>query len=103
MKTFYQYCKVTSLLIYVSLIPFSTSALGQTTDSYPPEVVESFMDGCTSNGGDEALCACVIEGVESEFSLEEFAQMIDELEAGNPSDDFTNIVEFCAAGGQPNS
>ncbi len=95
MKAIYQCLKFTSLVISVGLIPLAIPALAQQTESYPSEVVQSFMESCVSNGGTEAMCSCVIEGIQAEYSLEEFTQITTEIETKEPPAKLVEIAQSC--------
>lgn len=105
MKAIYQCLKLTSLVVSIGLIPLAIPALAQETESYPPEIVQSFMDWC---GFGEAVCSCVIEGIQAKYSLEEFTPILKDLTTGLnivTDDEFvtklTEIEESCKAQEQP--
>jgi hypothetical protein len=46
-----------------------------TTNAYPAEVVQSFMQECTTKSGKKQVCACVLDRIQDEYDLEEFSKL----------------------------
>ncbi len=42
---------------------------------YPAAVVQNFMNSCTKNGNSQVTCSCVIDKIQSRYSLEEMSQI----------------------------
>jgi hypothetical protein len=69
-------------------------------NGYPSEVVQNFMDACTTQAGgsDEAeeACTCVIERLQEVMPLDEFVEFEAQVNAGGelPSE-VTDIIESC--------
>ena len=68
--------------------PFSTSSSSSTTTTsartlgtFPPEVVDAVVEGCTEDG-DPAVCECTIEEIEGRLTIDEFLSLDD----GDPID-----------------
>jgi hypothetical protein len=72
-------------------------------DGYPPEVVQNFMNACTTEAGGRAeaedACTCVIERLQEEMTLDEFLEFENQVEAGEgiPSE-VSDIIDRCASG-----
>jgi hypothetical protein len=61
------------------------------TTAYPQAVVDEFLSSCESAGSARTFCRCVLDKVESKYSLEEFSVIESKITAGEPPDEF---VEF---------
>ncbi len=48
---------------------------------YPPSVIQNFMDACTAQGASQQYCACALDEIQKEFSLEEYTRL--EIEMAN--------------------
>lgn len=76
--------------------PEETATNGSVESSYPPEVVDRFLENCT--GGDPAMertCTCAIEEIQERYSFEEFVELEQEIQAGR--DDGTVLAELLQA------
>jgi hypothetical protein len=91
--------RLMQLLVVAALL----SACGGEEDGYPPEVVENFMNACTSEAGGtqeaEDACTCVIERLQVEMTLDEFVEFESQVEAGEgiPSQ-VSDIIDGCTSG-----
>lgn len=47
-------------------------------NEYPEEIITGFMEGCAQGGVPEEFCQCSLDGIQAEFTVEEFLA-IDEL------------------------
>jgi len=62
---------------------------------YPDGVRTNFLDACEENSP-AATCLCILEGLETVYSLDEFAALEQEFtETGVFSDTFTSVVAGC--------
>jgi hypothetical protein len=86
--------------------PTETTTSDTTTDetttedplsTYPPNVKEQFVKGCTNGGGSESACQCTIDEIEKKYDLIEF---LDLIEKANSSGKFPapvqKIIQKCA-------
>ncbi|KAM3106359.1 hypothetical protein ACKFKH_18905 [Phormidesmis sp. 146-20] len=86
----------------------SSNAQGTTkkapVNPYPEQVVQIFVDSCTSGGKSvdpavmRKICSCSIDGIQNQYTLTEFIKISDELGANKPMRrEMTQIVQSCAA------
>jgi hypothetical protein len=63
---------------------------------YPQEAVDTFLDGCVDQAGED-LCVCALDVLQAEVSYDEFEGMFAEMEASGtlPPDLLTLVVERC--------
>ncbi|MBE9126845.1 MULTISPECIES: hypothetical protein [unclassified Coleofasciculus] len=76
----------------------------QAVNAYPPQIVQVFMNGCVGERGSEfePLCACAIEQIQNEYTLEEFLVIALEMDAEKEMpEEFTPVLSkifaACAA------
>ncbi|MBE9126358.1 MULTISPECIES: hypothetical protein [unclassified Coleofasciculus] len=68
------------------------------TTGYPPEVVEIYMENCVSDAGQEleSFCACTIETMQQIYTLGEFIQLGQTMQAGEEvPEEFNQIIVSC--------
>jgi hypothetical protein len=46
-----------------------------TGNQYPKGFVQAYMSGCTRSAGYYAVCACMIDGMQAKYSLEELQRL----------------------------
>lgn len=78
-----------TFLVAALLLALPTVA---TAEQYPQEVRDAFMEACIQNGGNQEMCACVLNKIMDAISLSD-------LENGNYNEeDLTRMTEECLAG-----
>lgn len=73
------------------------------TNSYPPELVESFVNTCSAEGGQEVplatmrqICTCGIDEIQNQYTLAEFQKIDADLGAGKPMPtEMTEMIRGC--------
>lgn len=68
------------------------------TNGYPPEVVEIYMENCVSDAGQEleSFCACTIDTMQEVYTLSEFIQLGQAMQAGEEApEEFNQIIVSC--------
>ncbi|HAG82450.1 MAG TPA: hypothetical protein DCL61_15135 [Cyanobacteria bacterium UBA12227] len=90
------------LLTVVSVPKGSSQAADVTpeepTSTYPPEVVQIYVDNCVMRGGAEIrpFCACTIEKIQETYTLQEFLEIGQNLQAGKKAPrNFDQIITTC--------
>jgi hypothetical protein len=79
------------------------SQQAQPKNTYPPALVEDFVKTCSSEGGKEVppaamrqICACGIDEIQSQYTLEEFQKVDADLGAGKPlPTEMSDIISGC--------
>lgn len=108
MNNWYRGLAVATALVFGG---FGTPAFSQTAKSseqlantYPPVVVEGFMEGCVGEQGSEMepLCTCAIEQFQNNYTLEEFIGFVSKMGDGEEMpEELTPVVNqifsACAA------
>lgn len=80
----------------VSPSPSTPSDPVAQSDNYPEFVKQNFMASCTLNGGPEATCACALNEIQQQYSLDEFQrEEIRMVAQGTLSDKMANILMTC--------
>ena len=71
---------------------------------YPDDVVKNYINACVANASsvlDEAsaadMCACTISELEKKYTLEEFAELANNLQNGEVPNNITEIAATCLA------
>jgi len=67
-------------------------------DAYPPEVVDNFMESCTSQvGASESYCRCAIEELQTSMSFDDFQAAEDRITSGaeNLPQELQDAVDSC--------
>lgn len=65
-------------------------------EAYPQQVRDNYMRSCTSTGGTEKICKCVLDYVEARMSFQEFSEMEKNMTAGNPPPSvLEEAIEYC--------
>lgn len=49
--------------------------------NYPTDVVHSFMDLCVEKSGKQDMCACVLDKIDDQYSVEEYLQIEAEVKS----------------------
>ncbi len=63
---------------------------------YPPSVTQNFMDACTAQGASQQYCACTLDEIQKEFSLEEYTRLeIQMLNTGEIPPEFAAAIAKC--------
>lgn len=65
--------------------------------AYPQETVDAFLKSCESAGSDRTFCTCVFEKVQAKYTLEEFAAIEEQIQSGEPSEEFVEFSEKARA------
>jgi hypothetical protein len=83
------------LLNTIRVIPMSTASIEENsfeevsyTSAYPPDLVQNFMNACMKNGSNQEFCSCVLDKIQSNFTLEQFTEIENGMANG------TNFPEF---------
>ena len=69
----------------------NSAANAQEQGGYPQEVKDEFLKSCVGAGSNAMFCACMLDKVQSKYSLEEFTTIESKITAGSPPEEF---VEF---------
>ncbi|MEO6124342.1 MAG: hypothetical protein ABIR32_11585 [Ilumatobacteraceae bacterium] len=76
------------------LDPITTGAPDPTRD-YPQDVRTNFLDACEVNSP-TSTCVCILEGLETIYSIDEFAALEQQYKTTNQfTDAFNNVVASC--------
>jgi TonB family protein len=76
---------------------------GLSTYTYPPEIVQAFIEGCMQEDGtSEAFCRCSIQEAQKHYPFEEFLEISLQWSQGNVSSESSQqvlgtIIGACAA------
>ena len=68
------------------------------TNTYPPEIVQIYIENCAGDRPEavRAFCTCTIEKIQETFTLDEFMQIGEDLQAGKAEpDEFRQIITSC--------
>ncbi len=100
-----QYFWKTSLIVTAL---FTTSIIAPKSvwaqNDYPEEIKTSFVDNCTQSGLSqgatieqiEPICTCLINGIETEYTYQEFQAIEKQLQAGEqPPTKLVEIMSNC--------
>ena len=88
--------------VLVGLLVFTGVACSsddEASDSreYATEIRESFLESCRGAGGEDSYCLCVLEGLEGEYTQEEFIEVEVEIaESGATPPFITGRTTRCA-------
>ena len=64
---------------------------------YAAEIRENFLESCRGAGGEDSYCLCVLEGLEGEYTQEEFTAVEVEIaESGATPPFITGLTTRCA-------
>ena len=64
---------------------------------YAAEIRENFLESCRGAGGEDPYCLCVLEGLEGEYTQEEFIEVEGEIaESGATPPFITSLTTRCA-------
>ena len=64
---------------------------------YAAEIRENFLESCRGAGGEDSYCLCVLEGLEGEYTQEEFIEVEVEMAASGATPPFiTGLTTRCA-------
>lgn len=67
-------------------------------EGYPPEVKERFVRKCSSSNGEVAVCQCVIDTYEQQYSYAEYRRISQDMDEGKPPPPgFKGVVKDCHA------
>jgi hypothetical protein len=66
-------------------------------DRYPAGVRSNFLHACNSNGGTFASCSCMLNELERDYTLDEYAVMEQRTLDGDFPDEFMAVVEACVS------
>ncbi len=67
--------RLIAILATVLALGFASCAGDKGGQEYPPSVTQNFMDACTAQGASQEQCACALDEIRKEFSLEEFTRL----------------------------
>jgi hypothetical protein len=84
MKKYVRSIVVTFLII--------TSCTTETKNEYPVEITQNFMNSCMNSGGSQEACACMLNEVEKEYTIQEFSIIETKLHAGQTPSDFLEFT-----------
>jgi hypothetical protein len=86
------------LLNTIRVIPMSTALIKENsfeevsnTSAYPADLVQNFMNACMQNGSNQEFCSCVLDKIQSNFTLEQFTEIENGMANGTSYPEF---VEF---------
>jgi hypothetical protein len=81
----------------VSVVVMIAFAACGEEDEYPEEVIDNFMEGCTSQpGATESYCRCSIERIQEEVSFDEFRELEEGLtDASEFPDRLVDAISEC--------
>ncbi|MEQ9670799.1 hypothetical protein [Coleofasciculus sp. G2-EDA-02] len=68
------------------------------TNAYPPEIVQIYLENCVGDRPEEirAFCTCTIEKIQETYTLDEFIEIGQELQDGQPEpEEFRQIITSC--------
>ena len=78
------------------------------SNQYPEEIVAQYINGCVESGSAagldpeiaQSICSCTITQFQSQYTLEEFAQLGQQANAGEPEarQSLTAVALQCAEG-----
>ncbi|KAK3606870.1 hypothetical protein CHS0354_018464 [Potamilus streckersoni] len=68
------------------------SAPASPKNVYAPEVVNTFIEACKPQGGEE-VCKCLINNIQNELTQEQFAQGEAQMMGGQPSPEFSAAMK----------
>jgi|688.fasta_scaffold38552_3 hypothetical protein len=64
-----------SALLTVALAACGNSTSGTVNTAYPAEVRNNFLASCTAAGSSQSTCECILTGLESNISLNDFVAL----------------------------
>ena len=70
----------------------SSAANSRSQGAYPQETVNAFIESCESAGSSKTFCTCVLDKVQAAYSFEEFTAIEEEIQAGEPSNEFLDFT-----------
>ncbi len=74
--------------------PVPTATVAPTR--YPADVVQNFMNACQRSGGTQAICGCVLDHVQTRYTVQEFSRLEVQLASGQQMpQDLLNILADC--------
>ena len=76
----------------------STTTSATTGDTYPEEIIDAYLDGCSPTSG-ESFCRCTIEEFEARLTLEEFLALNEADVAADPA--AQEVIDVCLREGPP--
>ena len=86
------------LLNTIRVIPMSTASNKENSfeevsnnSAYPADLVQNFMNACMQNGSNQEFCSCVLDKIQSNFTLEQFTEIENGMANGTSYPEF---VEF---------
>ncbi len=68
------------------------SACSGSNEPYPAELIDNFMAGCREAGSTTAYCACAIDHIQGELSVDEFVKEEARMELGSRSDRLIDVM-----------
>jgi len=85
------------LLNTIRVIPMSPASIKENsfeevsnTSAYPSDLVQNFMNACMQKGSNQEFCSCVLDKIQSNFTLEQFMEIENGITNG------TSYPEFVA-------
>ena len=95
--------KVAIVVLCVSAISCGSMMVDKTTHDYPQASKDAFVSSCTSSGGTQAACTCMLGKVQEKYTygeMEELEKKITSNDAPSDFKDFMNkAAESCRTGG----
>ncbi len=88
---------MTRPLIPILVLVMALTACSPTGDEWTQEVRDNFMSECLpSSGGEQAYCECVLEDLESTYTLEEFEAIEQEIiESDTMPPEIEEMIDAC--------
>ena len=84
-------------LLVVTGVACSSDDEASNGREYAAEIRENFLESCRGAGGEDSYCLCVLEGLEGEYTQEEFIEVEVEMAASGATRPFiTGLTSRCA-------
>lgn len=73
MKTMIRKAAIASMLVLFTLT--AACGGGDSKNEYPEAVNANFLSSCTSTGGSQSECQCALDGIQEEYTYQEFVEL----------------------------
>lgn len=84
-------------LLVVTGVACSSDDEASNGREYAAEIRENFLESCRGAGGEDPYCLCVLEGLEGEYTQEEFTEVEVEMAASGATPPFiADLTSRCA-------
>jgi hypothetical protein len=78
----------------LTLLPFLVLVAACNRETYPPDVVQNFVDSCKTKS-EEKLCRCAIAQLQRRYTLDQFRGYESEMRGGRVPAEVMGVVADC--------